>query len=59
MKYDSMKYDEGRNLLCYLYLENRTFVNAHLIRSGLVEIDSSYEYQYRDKFLTLSEKTDG
>lgn len=59
MKYDNVKHDENRNLLCYLYLENRTFVNAHLIRSGLVEIDGSYEYQYRDKFLTLTEQIDG
>lgn len=56
MKYDSMKYDEKNNLLCYLYLENRTFVNAHLIRSGLVGIDGSYEYRYKQKFLAFSDE---
>ena len=59
MKYDNIKYDENDNLLCYLYLENKTFVNAHLIRSGLVGIDSSYKYRYIDKFFILSEQIDG
>jgi len=59
MKYDSAKHDEQRNLLCYLYLENKTFVNAHLIKSGFVEIDGSYDYKYREKFLTISEQIDG
>jgi len=59
MKYDSMKYDGGDNLLCYLYLENKTFVNAHLIKSGLVGIDGSYDYKYRSKFQTFSEQVNG
>ncbi|HWQ25195.1 MAG TPA: site-specific DNA-methyltransferase [Chlorobaculum sp.] len=59
MKYDNQKHDEQHNLLCYLYLENKTFVNAHLIKSGFVGIDRSYEYKYREKFLTLSENIDG
>lgn len=59
MKYDGLKYDEQNNLLCYLYLENKTFVNAHFIRTGLVGIDCSYDYRYKEKFLTLVEKTNG
>jgi len=59
MKYDSVKHDEHRNLLCYLYLANKTFINAHLIKSGLVEIDGSYDYKYREKFLTISEQING
>jgi site-specific DNA-methyltransferase (adenine-specific) len=37
--------------LCYLYLKNRTFVNAHLIKSGLVDVDVSFEYGKRKRFL--------
>ncbi len=59
MKYDRMKYDNENNLLCYLYLENKTFVNAHLIKSRLVGIDSSYDYKQKEKFLTLSEQLNG
>ena len=55
LKYDKLKYDEENVLLCYLHLENKTFVNAHLIKSGLVGIDSSYEYKYRGKFLDMGE----
>jgi len=59
MKYDKLKHDEENVLLCYLYLENKTFVNAHLIKSGLVGVESSYEYGYRGKFLEMGELVDG
>ena len=39
--------------LVYLYLKNKTFINAHLIKSGLVEVDDSKEFEYKEKFLTL------
>ena len=39
MKYDEIKYDNSNNLLCYLYLENKTFLNAHLLKNGLVDLD--------------------
>ena len=35
----------------YLYLNNKTFVNARLIRSGLVKVDDSLEFKYKEKFL--------
>jgi len=53
IKYDNIKYDTENNLLCYLYLENKTFLNAHLIKNGLVQVDSRIEFKYKDKFLTL------
>jgi DNA modification methylase len=39
--------------LVYLYLLNRTFINAHLIRSGLVHIDDTLEFKYKKKFFRL------
>lgn len=36
IKFDVERYDDDDNLLCYLYLKNRTFLNKHLIKSGLV-----------------------
>lgn len=54
LKYDSVKHDNENNLLCYLYLENKTFINAHLIKSGLVQVDSNIEYKYKEKFLNLT-----
>ena len=34
LKYDKEKYDKENNLLCYVYLENKTFLNAHLIKNS-------------------------
>ncbi len=59
LKYDNIKYDNENNLLCYLYLENKTFINAHLIKSGLVKVDSKNDFKYKDKFLTLLNQTNG
>lgn len=52
MKFDNFKYDEKNNLLCYLYLWNKTFLNAHLIKNGLVDVDTTIEYKYKSKFLS-------
>jgi site-specific DNA-methyltransferase (adenine-specific) len=53
LKYDNTKYDKNNNLLCYLYLENKTFINAHLIKSGLFETDQKLDFKYKDKFINL------
>jgi modification methylase len=53
MKFDKEKYDKDNNLFCYLYLKNKTFINAHLIKKGLVLVDSQQEYKHKHKFLNL------
>ncbi len=53
MKFDNRKFDERNNLLCYLYLKNKTFINAHIIKEGLVDVDGLTDFKYRDKFLKL------
>ena len=50
MKFDNQKYDDRNNLLCYLYLSNKTFINAHIIKEGLATVDVSSNFKYRDKF---------
>jgi site-specific DNA-methyltransferase (adenine-specific) len=59
LKYDNIKYDNQNNLLCYLYLENKTFINAHLIKSGLVQVDSNIDFKYKNKFQNLFEQNNG
>jgi site-specific DNA-methyltransferase (adenine-specific) len=59
LKYDNVKHDRENNLLCYLYLENKTFINAHLIKNGLVQVDSDTDFKYRNKFQTLFEEANG
>jgi DNA modification methylase len=54
LKYDDNKYDEQNHLLCYLYLKNKTFLNAHLIKEGLAEVDSSINFKYLEKFRRLA-----
>ena len=56
LKYDKEKYDENGRLLCYLYLKNKTFINAHLIKNRLVNIELSKEYKYKSKFISLIKK---
>lgn len=59
LKYDNIKYDIENNLLCYLYLENKTFINAHLIKNKLVKVDTELDYKYKQKFLKYSGEIDG
>jgi DNA modification methylase len=54
LKFDSVKYDQNNCLLGYLYLSNKTFLNAHLIKSGLAEVDESLDYRLKNKFLESS-----
>ena len=54
MRFDTLKYDQENNLLCYLYLKNKTFINAHLIKNQLVDVDSGFDYKYKIKFLNLT-----
>lgn len=57
LKFDIVNYDEQSNLFCYLYLKNKTFINAHLIKNGLVGVDITRDYKYKFKFLSLGRIT--
>ncbi|NCC71808.1 MAG: site-specific DNA-methyltransferase [Sphingobacteriia bacterium] len=57
LKYDNVKHDSDNNLLCYIYLENKTFINAHLIKNGLVQADKSIDYKYKKKFLLFQKNS--
>jgi DNA modification methylase len=49
----------GRNGVVsgYVYLKNRIFINAYLIKSGLASPDCRVEHRYAEKFRQLAEKT--
>ena len=59
LKFDEKKYDENNNLLCYLYLKNKTFINAHLIKNGLADVDRKYKFKYLNNFLKYQEIAHG
>lgn len=53
LRFDNLKYDKNNNLLCYLYLQNKTFINAHLIKNGYVSVNQDMDYKYKEKFIKL------
>jgi len=53
LKYDEIKHDSDNHLMAYLYLENKTFINAHLLKEGLVDVDGNIDFKYKNKFLNL------
>lgn len=59
LKYDKEKYDSENSLMCYVYLDNKTFVNNHLVRTGFVDVDTESEYKYKKKFMDVSRNSQG
>ena len=53
LRYDTIKHDDKDILLCYLYLDNKTFINAHMLKNGLADIDYSFDFKYKNKFEKL------
>jgi DNA modification methylase len=47
---DAMEEADGYKPV-YLYLRNKTFINAHLIKENLVQVDETYDFKHRDRFL--------
>jgi site-specific DNA-methyltransferase (adenine-specific) len=53
LKFDEQKHDNQNRLLVYLYLENKTFINAHLLKEKLVNVDNSLNFKYKYKFQNI------
>ena len=43
--------DGDDKLFCYLYLENKTYINAHLIKAGLARVDQSMDFKHKKRLL--------
>jgi site-specific DNA-methyltransferase (adenine-specific) len=52
-KVDAKQYDEKQNILCYLYLKNKTFVNAHLLKQNLADVDLESNFKYKNRFIKI------
>jgi len=50
LKFDSEKYDSKNHLLSYVYMKNKTFINAHLLKHGFADIDMEIPFKYLRKF---------
>lgn len=55
LRFDEVKY-ENNILLCYLYLDNKTFINAHLLKANLAEVDETINFKYKNKFIQLCQQ---
>jgi site-specific DNA-methyltransferase (adenine-specific) len=53
MKYDTVKYDSENRLLAYLYLDNKTFINAHLLKEKYAHVDNTVPFRLQDKFYNI------
>ena len=51
IKYDINVRENSESVLCYLYLDNKTFINRHLIKTGLVSVDTTIDYKYKKQFM--------
>mgnify|MGYP006285860413 CR=1 FL=1 len=58
LRFDEKKYDKADNLLAYVYLKNKTFLNAHLLKNGLAIADRNTQYKNKKKFEKLEEDHD-
>ncbi len=55
LKFDEVKHDKENHLMAYMYLKNKTFLNAHLIKKGLAEVDLSYQFKNKERFIKYKE----
>jgi site-specific DNA-methyltransferase (adenine-specific) len=54
LKFSGEKYANDGVLRAYVYLENKTFINAKLIKLGLVQADENTEHHYARRFKEYS-----
>lgn len=50
MRFDEKLQDKQ---MCYLYLDNKTFINRHLIRTGFVDVEIGIDYKFKERFLDV------
>ena len=56
LKFDEIKHDKENHLMAYVYLKNKTFLNAHLIKKALAEIDLSYQFKKKERFINYKKE---
>jgi modification methylase len=50
LRFDDLKHDEKNRVFAYVYLKNKTFINARIIKAGLALPTNEYSYKYKAKF---------
>jgi endonuclease YncB( thermonuclease family) len=44
---------DENTIFAYVYLKNKIFINAYLIKSGIAQADKKREYKLREKLLKI------
>ncbi|MBU4445532.1 hypothetical protein KJ656_10690 [bacterium] len=42
--------------MAYVYLKNKTFINAHLLKKGLADVDTEFPFKYHFKFERIAQE---
>ncbi len=53
LKFDNTEVLNEDTVEAYVYLKNKIFVNAYLIKSGIAKAERAKEYKYKAKFIEL------
>ncbi len=56
LKFDNGSVLDENTVSAYVYLKNRIFVNAFLIKSGMAEAEKTKDYKYKTKFIELEKE---
>ena len=56
LKFDNGSVLDKNTVSAYVYLKNRIFINAYLIKSGMAEADTTKDYKYKAKFIELEKR---
>ncbi|MCW3135529.1 MAG: DNA methyltransferase [Canidatus Methanoxibalbensis ujae] len=56
LKFDNGSILDKNTVSAYVYLKNKIFVNAYLIKSGMAEADTIKDYKYKAKFIELEKR---
>jgi site-specific DNA-methyltransferase (adenine-specific) len=51
LKFDDQIKEDGEEAWAYVYLKNKTFLNMHLIKNRLAEVDMSRDYRVKARML--------
>ena len=56
LRFDNGSLLDENTVSAYVYLKNRIFVNAYLIKSGMAKADRTKDYKYKTKFIELEKE---
>ena len=56
LRFDNGSVLDENTVSAYVYLKNRIFVNAYLIKSGMAKADRTKDYKYKTKFIELEKE---